>query len=504
MVLHSLLATGLALALAVTPAMARTLSVSAANDPSTLDPLSCADITCSWVLRNVYEGLTRIDRTGSIQPALALRWELHDDNLGWTFHLRPGVKFHSGRLLTAADVKFTFEHTRSDQLKHVIGATEMREGKATGLAGIRVIDELTLEIRFSRPDVLFPHYEFRIVDAEAVRQTGAASLNRISAGTGPFAVKHHKRGVEVALSAHQGYWAGAARIEGVRFLIVPKEETALNQYEAGELDVVPLWPATAARVRRDRKLASEMIFAPSAGIRYIGLSPRAYPPFADKRIREAVCRAIDRDAVVKGFARGLGQPLYGAVSPISPGANPDVDKAGFDLVHARRLLVEAGYPEGKGLPPLVLAAPAGSQDEAIYFADHLARALGLETKVEIAEFGTFFKSLKGGKVAFIHWGRTPSYVDPHGLLSQMWVSDSPFNFYGYSNPSFDRLIERAAATVDNDARYAIYHEAERILLDDWAFCGTFVRTQTALVRSNTKGVEYGPTGLLPFTKVSID
>ena len=138
-------------------------------------------------------------------------------------------------------------------------------------------------------------------------------------------------------------------------------------------------------------------------------------------------------------------------------------------------------------------------------ADQLKRVLGIDTKTQFSEFGTFFKAFNSGQVGFFHWGTGPSYVDPHYLLSQLWVTGGSFNNRtGYSNPAFDRLIAQAEATPDDQARYKLYHEAERILLDDWAFCGTFSNAQAALVKPNVKGIAFSPIGPLPFAGVTIE
>ena len=135
-----------AMALAALPASAKTLRTNVFGDPNSLDPIKCAELGCEFILRNVYEGLTRFDRDGRLEPALATKWTAHPDRLGWTFRLRPGVKFHSGNILTARDVKFSLEQILlpankagpiAGYLERIVGARELRSGTATELTGVQ-------------------------------------------------------------------------------------------------------------------------------------------------------------------------------------------------------------------------------------------------------------------------------------------------------------------------------------------------------------------------------
>ena len=187
-------------------------------DPAMVDPVTYSELVAGDVMKNLYEGFTEIDKDGNVVPALAVRWEANPDNKGFRFHLRKGVKFHSGREFTAKDVKWTFEQILLPgnkggltlaYLKVLEGAQEIQEGKATQLSGVKVVDPYTVEVRFTKPDVLFPIYPFQFMDSGIVAQHGADWPTKVSAGTGPFKFVHWKRGQEVRLAAHKDYWGGA-------------------------------------------------------------------------------------------------------------------------------------------------------------------------------------------------------------------------------------------------------------------------------------------------------
>jgi oligopeptide transport system substrate-binding protein len=505
---------GLAVAVAMTAAVdARSLRMNIEADPAMLDPITYSELVAGNVLRNVYEGFTSVDAQGNVQPALALRWEASPDNLRWRFFLRPNVKFHSGNTFTARDVKYTFEQLLLPgnrgglgvgYLERVVGAAEMRAGTAQELSGVTVVDDLTVDIRMTSPDVLMPIYPFQFIDSATVRERGVAALAQMSAGTGPFSLVAWRRGQDVELRAHRDYWGGAPHIDGVQFLIVPSDDTAISMYQAGDLDIVWLQTDTARRVLRDAALHGQMLTGPAAQINYLGMNQNLYAPFRDKRVREAFCIAIDRAAMGTGLFGGLAEPLNGQTTPGVAGYNPNVPPVAYNPDRARQLLADAGFPGGRGMPPLTISAIPTNRTETVYLADQFRQVLGMTVEVNVQERGTFIRGMNAGEVPFFHWGWTADYPDALTFLGAVWQSSSPYNRARYHNPDYDRVMNEATVTSDGPARYRLYAQAETILLQDWGTCGTYVRTQAALVKPNVHGVIMTPFRLYPFAGVTND
>lgn len=481
-------------------------------DPAQIDPITYSELVAGDVLGNVYEGFTAIDAEGNVVPALALDWENHDDNHAWRFHLRPGVKFHSGRPFTARDVKYTFEQLlipgnkgglNAEYLENVIGADAVKEGKTDQLDGVVVVDDLTLDVFFTKPDVLFPIYPFYFMDSGIVAEAGADWFNRVSAGTGPFKVAAWNRGQDVVLAANPDYWGGAPKIDGVRFLVVPSGDTAISMYEAGELDLVYAGDGDVRRILSDSQFEGQRITSPAAQIQYVGMNQALYEPFRDIRVREAVCRSIDRDAVIAGIYNGAALPLYGQITPGVAGYNPDVAQPGFDPARAKALIAEAGYPEGKGLPPVKLQTTEPNRNFNLYLAAQMQEVLGMPAEVEVVERKTLIAAMNAGEVAFFHWGWSAGYPDALYFLSQVWYGPSPYNRARWQNDAYDKLIEEAQGQADAATRYRLYHQAEKVLMDDWGTCGTTTRMQIALKKPNVEGVHLTPFRFLPFRDVTI-
>ena len=507
----TLLAAGLA-----GPALSQTrdLRININADPEMIDPITFSALIAGDVLRNVYQRFTQVDQNGKVLPSLALKWTEHQDGLGWRFDLRPGVKFHTGRPFGAKDVKASFEALLApgskaglqlQYLQRIVGVNDVQEGKTKDLAGVKVVSNLVLEVRFSAPDVLFPIYPFMFFDTQVVADKGANWFMEVSAGTGPYKFASWQRGQSVLLQAFKDYYEGAPKISGVRYVIVPSEETAVTMYEAGELDVLMVASTDLSRrIMREAKLRADARSVSAAQITYLGMNQNLYAPFKDKRVREAMCISIDRDAMTRGLFGGLAQPLYGQITPGIPGYNPAVKKIAYDPERAKRLLAEAGFAGGRGLPPLKIANLAPFRNEIAYYADQWKQVLGITVELDIKERATFLRGLNAGETPLFSWGWTADYPDALYYLSQVWHSKSSFNRARYSNPGFDALIDRAQITADEATRFRIYHAAEALLLDDWGTCGLFVRTNVALVKPNVKGVVLSPMRLLAFDKVTIN
>jgi ABC-type transport system substrate-binding protein len=509
---QALAAIGLALlAASAAQVEAKSLRLNITADPSQMEPITESELIAGDVLRNMYENLAGIDKDGKVIPVLATEWQTTDGGKTWRFKLRKGVKFHSGRELKASDVKRSFEALLTPALKpgasqvylkDVAGAKDMLDGKATELAGVKVVDDATVDVTFAQPDVLFAIYPVRIFDTDVLAH-GADWFLRESAGTGPFQFADWKRGSEVRLKAFAGYWGGAPKIDEVVFLIVPNIETSLSLYETKGLDLVEVPRSAMRAVLRDPRYAGQMLQVPAAQINYLGMNQTRYAPFKDTRVREAISLAIDREGIVKGLMGGAGLPLYGSITPGIAGYAP-VAKIPYDPERARQLLAQAGFPGGKGLPPIDIQATPVEKDDLAYFADQFKKVLGMEVNVKVVERATHIKQMNAGEVAFFPWGWTADYPDALYFLSQLWDSRSPYNRVRWKNDAYDKLIDRAKNEPDAAARYKIYAEAEKIVLADFGMAPLYVRTQLTLKQPNVRNVYLTPFRYLPFAKVEVE
>jgi oligopeptide transport system substrate-binding protein len=351
--------------------------------------------------------------------------------------------------------------------------------------------------------VLFPIYPFQFMDSGIVAELGPDWMTKASAGTGAFKFAQWKRGVEVEVVAHKQYWGGAPKIDGVHFMITPNPDTALSQYDAGELDFLDVQESTFRRVLRDERYKDQMQKVPRAQSRYLGMNQNLYAPFKDKRVREAVSLALNRDAMIRGLYDGAAFPLNGVMTPGVAGYNPDLPALKFDADRAKKLLAEAGYPDGKGMPPVDISCTAPFKDELTYYANQLNRVLGMQVNVNVVERATFIKSMNAGEVAFFPWGWTAGYPDALYYLAQMWYGPSPYNRPRWKSADYDAAIDEAQTTFDNEKRFSLYRKAEKIFLDDWGSAPLPLTAAIGLSKPNVTGAQVTPFGFAPFKDVEI-
>ena len=499
---------------AAAPARAeKMLRVNVLADPAMIDPITYSELVAGNVMKPMYEGFTRTRDDGGSEPALAVSWSFSPDDRVLTFKLRPGVRFHSGRVFGARDVKYTFEELlrpgskgglNAPALNSVAGAADFAAGRASEIAGLRVVDPLTLEVTFAKPDVLFPIYPFQFMDSGIVAELGADWMTKASAGTGPYKFVRWTRGVEIDEARNPDYWGGAPKVDGIRFLVVPSGDTAISMYDAGELDFAEVPESSFRRVLSDDRYARELIEVPKAQINYLGMNQGLYAPFRDIRVRQAMSLSIDRAAMIKGLFNGAAIPLNGQVTPGVAGYHPGLPPLAYDPARARALMAEAGFPDGHGLPPVQITGTAPFKDEITYLAGQFKKVLGMPVEVNVVERATHIRAMNAGEEALFPWGWTADYPDAQTFLGEVWTSGSPYNRARYRNPEFDRIMAEARLAGDAEKRYALYGQAEQVLMADWATAPLPITTYVALRKPNVHGLTETPFGFSSFQPVTID
>ena len=338
-------------------------------------------------------------------------------------------------------------------LGNITGAKEFADGKAQEVAGICVIEPLTVEINLVKPDVLFPIYPFQFMDSGIVAEQGPDWMTKVSAGTGPYSFVRWQRGVDVTEKANPNYWGGAPKIEGIRFLIVPSGDTALSMYDAGELDVVDVPESSYRRVLSDDRYAKQLLEAPRAQV----------PVSGDESV---ALSAIPRRARARGdIARdrpggdGEGALRQRRRHHERPGdarrARLWCRSAGAEI--RSRTGAQAagggGYPGRQGnAADQGRRSTAPFKDELTYYANQLNRVLGMQVEVNVVERATHIKAMNAGEVAFFPWGWTADYPDAMTFLGDCWYSTSPYNRSRWKNADYDAVIDQARSEADAGKR----------------------------------------------------
>ncbi len=494
----------------------KVLRYSICEEPATMDPTATFEILSYALDRQLYNGLT--DRTveGKVAPGLAEKWETNDGGKTYKFTLQKGVKFHSGKELTADDVKYTFETILNPKresgdgvsfLSGVVGAKEMQDGKATELQGFKKINDYEFEISFVEPDIYFPEYcsvePLYIIDKSAVEGKGDNWWQTASAGTGPFKLKEYVKGQKIVLEANDSYFRGRPEVDTFEIKIVPEEDTALAMYQNGELDICDISGANVEKAKADEKLSKELKSYPMADMTYLGFNQNLYKPFKDKRVREAFSLIIDREKMANKIMADTAYPLYGTIPVGFTGYNESIEKINYNVERAKQLLAEAGYSDKNPLPALKLYSLPMDKDNAAYIAAQLKNDLGIKVEPVQPDRAKMLEDLHSFKLPFFIFGSTAAYGDARTVLFDVLGTKGTMNFMQYSNKEFDSILEKASKLNDVEKRNELYQKAEKLAISDSAIAPMYTSKMYMLIKPNVEGVRLSGLGTDSFESVKI-
>ncbi|MEO5808393.1 ABC transporter substrate-binding protein [Devosia sp.] len=447
-------AIGLALALVTalsTAALAAPteIRIGVALEPPVLDPTAgAAEAIDIVVYQNVFEGLTQIDQHGAVQPDLAKSWTISPDGLTYTFALHDGVTFHDGSAFDANDVKFSFDRISAPDSQNA------HKEFYAGITSVTVVDPLTVEIKLSKPSGQFL-FDIGRGDAVIVAPESAANNSTNPIGTGPFAFVQWDKGSRVVLERYEPYWGAKAALTKASFLFISDTAAMTNALLAGDIDGTNNFAAEAVDVfKADPRF--KILVGTTEGETLLSTNNKR-PPFDNLKVRQAMAHAIDRKALIDGVTYGYGVPIGSHFAPHHPYYVDLTNTYPYDPAEAKKLLAEAGYPDGFSatlkLPP-VAYAQTGGQIIASQFA-----AVGIKLKlinVEWAQWLDEVYSKHDYDLSIV------SHVEPFDI----GIYAKPDYYFGYDNPKFNALIETLNATTEDAKRKELAIEAQTILAKD--------------------------------------
>ncbi|OGL03809.1 MAG: hypothetical protein A3E31_15985 [Candidatus Rokubacteria bacterium RIFCSPHIGHO2_12_FULL_73_22] len=489
------------------------------HDPKSLDPARISDIYSLSVSQQIFDGLVQYDQTLTVAPALAEFWRASRDGRTWTFTLRRGVKFHHGREVTAEDVVYSLTRildprTRSgaaDLFVNVKGARDFREGKAKAVAGLAALDRYTVQVTLDEAFAPFVASlavgHAKIVPKEVVERLGEA-FGTQPAGTGPFRFERWERGKEIVLAANADYFGGAPYLSRLVYRVFAGErwESTYDEFRRGNLEDAPVPTRDYRRVVAST--GYPYVKRPMISVRFYGLNTRV-KPLDDRRVRQALIYAINRGAIVEEAFNGRYVPARGILPPGTQGFNPQLAGYPWDPARARQLLAEAGYPGGRGLPPIAIWSSV-KLEALVHELDQIKKALaavGVETRLNYeTNWPTYSRLIAEGKLPFFLYGWYADVPDPDNFLYKLFHSKSPRNLFGYANPTVDSLLAAARSAPDIQRRVELYRRAEQLVLEDAPLIPMMHHTYERLFQPYVRSVEVNGLGdpYIPFRKVWLE
>lgn len=464
----------------------KTLQVGNGAEPQDLDPHVVTGVAENKIIAALFEGLVAEHPSGTgVAPGVAERWENSADGLIWTFHLRADARWSNGDPVTAEDFIRSFRRMLSPalganyayKLHHVVGAEEYNKGelKDFSATGFSAPDARTLVLRLKHrvPYLLeaLKHSSWMPVHLPTIEKYGPA--DRIGTpwtrpgrlvGNGPFMLKDWRPNQAITVVRSPTFRADSAPLlDAIVFHAVDDVKTEERMFRAGQLHVTSTVPPdriAAYRTDSPEKLRLDPNYAT-----YFYRFNVTRPPLDDARVRRALALAIDREAIISSILRGGQKPALN-FTPAGFGFEP-AEQLNGNLDEARRLLAEAGYPEGKGLRRLEILYNTQETHKAVAEAvqQMWKTALGVDVSLRNEEWKVYLDSQDNLAFDIARGGWTGDYPDPHTFLD-MWISGGGNNDTGYANPAYDRLLESALSTADDAARFAVYRELDAIVTRD--------------------------------------
>lgn len=468
--------------------------LAAGAQPDSLLPDFARTAIAGYAIDVIYSQLVDVDGDGNIVPDLAESWEVSDDQLTWTFHLRQGVKWHDGEPFTAADVKFTFEFPADPEYPgtefndQILGATERKAGEADEVSGVQVLDDYTISITTIQPNALFlenvgttwinPAHAYAGI---APADVPSSSLARAPIGTGPYQLVEWLPDESITFRAFPDYFGTKPNIETYIWRIIPEPATQISELITGGVNIIPAVSADDT-VTLESEPGITVLRLTGVGTNYIMFNHNS-PLFKDVRVRQALAQAIDKVALLSVTAGGFGTPAVGQVFPELPEANPNLTGYAYDPEAAKALLAEAGWTDDDG-DGIVESHGVEGLDDGTPFSvvlrstttpvwvnraqvvQQFLKAVGIEIELEALDFNIFFST----------------YFTPdseYDMLLSGWVNliiptlgDLTANFESgqantevlrWSNSELDDLLNAIPTMFDPADRIAAYWRVQEII-----------------------------------------
>jgi len=418
---------------------------------------------------NVFDHLAARDlKTGKVGPGLAVSWKSLDDTT-WEVKLRGGVKFHDGTPFSARDVKATFERVLNPENKLTA------RGNHAKIKSVDVVDDLTVRFKTDGPYPLFvERLTAQVMQSEKViREKGHEWMQENPVGTGPYKLVKWAKKQEHLLMRNDDYWGPKPVFKYVRIRIIPEQATQIAELISGGVDIIKAVPPDQMDVinKSGQARTSTSPILRTAFIQLDQAGRSGKNPFQDRRVRLAANVAVDIDSIIKHVINGLGDRTATTINPMAFGYDPSVKPYKQDLAQAKKLLTEAGFPNGLevgllGTGPTV--EPGLIQTTEAIVAD-LAKA-GIRTKQrfvgEVGPFTNLVRDNKADPMFTWSWGYY-SVFDADAILYDVMTCDQPYSYY--CNKALDDLVIQGRSTLDAKKRAEIYVKAQKLIHDDAAY-----------------------------------
>lgn len=484
------------------------------TEPQDLDPQAVTGVPEHKLMMAFFEGLASEDpKDLSPVPGIAERWDISPDGKVYTFHLRANAKWWDGSPILASELVESYQRMLSPKFaseyaylvyNFVVGAKDYYLGKITDFAqvGFKAPDERTLQVTLNNPTpylmkIIAGHYSWTPVPVKVVKKFGPLDQKRTPwtrvgnlVGNGPFMLKEWLPNQRIVAVRNPHYWDAAnVKLDEIHFYATEDIAADERNFRMGQVHMTNELPNSKIDTYR-KDYPESLRIDPYLGVYFYRLNV-ARPPLNDVRVRKALALAIDRESLVKNVTRGDQRPAYAISFPGNAGYTPEAKITG-DLAEAKRLLAEAGYPDGKGFPAIDLLYNTSENHRAIAEAiqQMWKRNLGIDLQLQNQEWKVYLDMQHSKNYQIARAGWIADYVDPHSFL-EMWETDGGNNDTNWSSAEYDRLLHASLAAKDDTERYALYQKMDAIICEEVPVIPIYYYNRVNALSPKVKG--YYPT-----------
>ena len=522
-----------------TAAGKKILTIQLGPDVESIDPALNSAVDGANYILFAFDNLLKMDKDGKVVPGLAEKYEVSDDQLTWTFHLRDGLKWSDGSALTADDFVYSWQRlvdpsVAAPYAQTVLGMVEGyddaigrpdADGNTTvdpdpTKLKVEAPDEKTLIVHMAKPtpyfDKLAAFVSLSPVKKDVVEANpdGWSIDPKTYTSTGPFKLTGWEPGSYLMFEKNENYWdADSIKLDGIKCLLMQDQNATFSAYESGDALMIKDVPTQEITTLKER---SDFHIDPILGTYYLDLNT-TLDEFKDPKVREALSLALDRKYISETITSGTYTPASGFVSEgvtdwngtawqdniTDKSAYINIDDHAGNLAKAKELLKEAGYENGVGLPEMVYSTNDASYHKKI--AEYLQQAwgeLGLKVQVNIVEWKSFTPQRRSGNYQIARDGWVMDYNDPSNIL-ELALTGNGNNNAKYSNPEFDALMSKAATEKDPQTRFGYLHQAEDFIMKDTAMVPLLYYNDFYLQSDKITGSWHSPDGFWHFEYADI-
>ncbi|MGW8313455.1 MAG: peptide-binding protein [Desulfuromonadales bacterium] len=476
------------------------------GEPNNLLPVLSSDSASSDINGLVYNGLVRYDKNLQLEGELAESWDISDDRLTITFHLRKGVTWHDGAPFTSADVLFTYQMYIDPKVPTSYAEDFLQVAKA------EAVDPYTFRVTYKEP--FAPALESwgtaiqpkHLLEGQEITKS---PLTRSPVGTGPYKFVKWDAGEKIELLANPDYFEGQPYIHRVVYRVIPDTSTQFLELQSGGLDMMGLTPIqfktqtdTPAFTRNFNKY-SYLSFSYT----YLGYNLNK-PLFQDQRLRQAISYAINKQEIIDGVLLGLGEIATGPYKPDTWVYNKNVKRYPYDPDRSKSLLAEAGWTDSDGDGILdkdgqklafTIVTNQGNdlRSKTAEIIQRRLKEVGIAIEIRVVEWATFLKEFifpGNFDATILGWSGGPE-PDQYNIWHSSKTAPRELNFIKYKNPEVDKLLEQGRRTFDQSERKKIYDRFQEILAEEQPYTFLYVADALPAVAKRFRGIEPSPAGI---------